>query len=73
MIPLLHLAPHSSASFVFTEFDSQNGWSSKGTSWFIGLLSGVFPFLGESSFKESEQGVTEYHCLLRIRWSVSYG
>lgn len=46
LIPLAHLAPHSSASFVFTDFESQNGWSSNGASWFIGLLSGVFPFLG---------------------------
>ena len=48
LIPLAHLAPHSSASFVFTDFESLNGWSSNGTSWFIGLLSGVFPFLGAS-------------------------
>jgi len=46
LIPLARLAPHSSASFVFTKFDNLNGWPSNGASWFIGLLSGVFPFLG---------------------------
>ena len=47
LIPLTYLAePVNSASFVFTNYTNFSGWEDRGLSWFIGLLSAVFPFLG---------------------------
>lgn len=34
------------ASYVFTEFSNTSGWTNDGTSWLVGLLSTVYPFLG---------------------------
>ncbi len=47
LIPLVCLGPISDASFVFEALNSGEGWSSGGVTWLIGLLSGVFPFLGK--------------------------
>lgn len=47
LVPLVCLGPISDPSFVFEAFDGGAGWPSGGVTWFIGLLSGVFPFLGE--------------------------
>jgi choline transport protein len=47
LIPLVYLAPHSSASDVFTVFLNGGGWSSDGLSFFIGLTTSVFPLLGK--------------------------
>lgn len=46
LIPLVHLAPHSSAEFVFTDFTNTSGWSSNVLVWFIGLISSNLPFIG---------------------------
>ncbi|KAH8696441.1 amino acid/polyamine transporter I [Talaromyces proteolyticus] len=46
LIPLVYLAPHSSAEFVFTEFANSSGWSSNGLVWFIALMSSNLPFIG---------------------------
>lgn len=40
------LSEKNTASFVFTEFVNNSGWSSDGVSWLVGLLSAVYPFLG---------------------------
>lgn len=46
LIPLVYLAPHSSAEFVFTDLANTSGWSSNGLVWFIGLISSNLPFIG---------------------------
>ncbi|MCJ1261565.1 hypothetical protein MMC22_001430 [Lobaria immixta] len=46
MIPLVYMAPHGSASDVFTIFLNEGGWSTQGLSFFVGLLGSVFSFLG---------------------------
>lgn len=46
LIPLVYLAPHSSAADVFTRFQNGGGWSSQGLSFFVGLVTGVYSFLG---------------------------
>ena len=46
-VPLLVLAKKNTASFVFTTFINDGGWSSNGVSWCIGLLSVVYPFVGK--------------------------
>ncbi|KAL9628228.1 MAG: hypothetical protein Q9164_007354, partial [Protoblastenia rupestris] len=47
LVPLIYLSPtKNSPSFVFTDFESLNGWKSDGAAWLIGLLSGIFPFMG---------------------------
>ena len=45
LIPLVYLSPHSTASFVFTEFNNLSGYKSNGLSWFIGLISANLPLV----------------------------
>ncbi|RNJ60334.1 hypothetical protein D7B24_008716 [Verticillium nonalfalfae] len=40
------MSKKNTASFVFTDFSNNSGWSSDGISWLVGLLSAVYPFLG---------------------------
>lgn len=50
LIPLVYLAPHSNASFVFKDFidtSETSGYSSGGLAFFVGLLSTNLPFIGE--------------------------
>jgi choline transport protein len=47
LIPLVHLAPHGSAKDVFATFINGGGWSSDGLSFFVGLITSVFSFLGK--------------------------
>lgn len=49
LIPLVYLAPHSSAKDVFTRFENGGEWSSEGLSFFVGLVTGVYSFLGADS------------------------
>ena len=49
LIPLVYLAPKKSASFVFTSFQNNSGWSSDGVSWCVGLLTMVFSLVGKYS------------------------
>jgi choline transport protein len=46
LIPVVHLAPISSASFVFTDFTNLSGYSSSGASWFIGQSASAILFIG---------------------------
>ena len=46
LIPLVYMAPHGSASDVFTLFLNEGGWSTQGLSFFVGLLGNAFSFLG---------------------------
>lgn len=47
LIPLVHLAPHGSPSFVFGTFINAAGWNSNGLAWFVGLISANLPFIGK--------------------------
>jgi amino acid transporter len=46
LIPLVYLAPHGSAHDVFGTFINSGGWNTNGLSWFVGLITSVFSFLG---------------------------
>ena len=46
LIPLVYLAPHGSASDVFATFLNTGGWQTNGLSFFVGLITSVFSFLG---------------------------
>ena len=48
LIPLVLLAPHGSASDVFTLFLNEGGWSTRGLSFSVGLGGNVFAILGWS-------------------------
>ena len=48
LIPLVYLAPHKDASYVFGTFTNTSGWSSAGLTWFIGLMGTNLPFIGET-------------------------
>lgn len=45
-VPLLYLAPHSSPHDVFAEFSSSAGYNNIGLSFFVGLLTAIYPFIG---------------------------
>ncbi len=49
LIPLVYLAPHSSATDMFTRFENGGGWSTQGLSFFVGLVTDVYSFLGADS------------------------
>jgi choline transport protein len=49
LIPLVYLAPHGSAKDVFATFINGGGWATDETSFFIGLITSVFSFLGADS------------------------
>ena len=44
---LVYLSPRSTAKFVFTDFENSSGWKSNGVSWFLGLLTSAWSFVGE--------------------------
>lgn len=46
LIPLVYMAPHGSAADVFTRFTNNGEWSSQGLSFFVGIVTGVYAFLG---------------------------
>lgn len=48
LIPLVYLAPHGSGHDVFATFINGDGWNSNVESFFIGLLTSVFSFLGKN-------------------------
>ncbi|PSS15140.1 hypothetical protein M430DRAFT_142583 [Amorphotheca resinae ATCC 22711] len=46
IVPLVLLAPRSTADFVFTAFLNEAGWKSDGVSWCVGLITVTFCFMG---------------------------
>jgi choline transport protein len=53
IIPLTYLAPHHTAKEVFATFANEGGWSTTGLSFFIGLTTSMFAFIGESRRKHT--------------------
>ena len=47
LIPLVYTAPHGSASEVFGQFENGGGWSTQSLSFFVGIVTGVYSFLGQ--------------------------
>lgn len=47
LVPLIYFGPHGSAHDVFAQYLTLGGYS-PGLSWFVGLITTVFAFLGES-------------------------
>lgn len=46
LVPLVYLGPHASASDVFVQYLTLGNYS-PGLSWFVGLITTVFAFIGE--------------------------
>ena len=46
MIPLVYMAPRSTAEEVFTHFLNEGDWPTQGLSFFVGLIGVAFSFLG---------------------------
>ena len=57
LIPLVHLAPHGSASDVFTQFSNGGEWSTQGLSFCIGIVTGVYAFLGQLNIPKTENAL----------------
>ena len=47
LIPLVYLAPHGSAASVFQQLNNGGGWSTNGLSFFVGLTTSMFAFIGK--------------------------
>jgi hypothetical protein len=48
LIPLVYLAPHGDTTDVFRTFLNEGGWSSDGLAFFVGLITPVYSFLGQT-------------------------
>lgn len=46
LIPLTILAPHGSAHDVFAVFSNSGGFQTEGVSFFVGIITSVFAFVG---------------------------
>ena len=76
LIPLVYTAPHGSASEVFRNFENGGGWSTQGLSFFVGIVTGVYSFLGQCYPKSlGIAGNVEADLLEtdRSRWCLPYG
>lgn len=51
LIPLVYLAPHQPANEVFTTFLNLGNWDTTALSFFVGLLTAMNSFPGESKIK----------------------
>ena len=51
LIPLVYLAPHQSAEEVFTTFLNLGDWNTTALSFFVGLITALVSFPGESKDK----------------------
>lgn len=49
LIPMVYLGPHASTKDVFKQFLNLGGWSTAGLSFFIGLSTSMFSFIGTYS------------------------
>lgn len=47
LIPLAYLAPHGTSSSVFANFQNSGGWETTGLSFFVGLSTPMFAFVGK--------------------------
>lgn len=47
LIPMTYLAPHSSAEEVFTDFLNHGELGSMGLSFFVGIITTIFAFMGK--------------------------
>ena len=48
LIPFVHLAPHTSASAVFTTVIDEGKWPTQSLSFCVGLVGSIADFVGES-------------------------
>jgi amino acid transporter len=65
LIPLVYLAPHNNAEFVFGSFINSSGWSNPGLTWLIGLIGTNLPFIGTKTSSECwKQLFNKHSCRL---------
>lgn len=64
LIPLVYLAPHKDASFVFGAFENTSGWNNPGLTWLIGLAGTNLPFIGATSLLPSNATFQTNFCRL---------
>ena len=53
LVPLVYMAPHGTASDVFTTFLNEGGFATQGLSFMVGLVGPVFCLLGKLLLQES--------------------
>ena len=58
LVPLIYLAPHGSAKDVFTNFNNGGGWDTEALSFFVGVPTTMFAFIGMSNnFGHKDAGI----------------
>ena len=75
LIPLVYLAPHNNASFVFKDWidtSATSGYGSSGLAFMVGLLSTNLPFIGTLLFFSAYTGETPL-TLSRLRRPYPHG
>ncbi|KAH8808489.1 amino acid/polyamine transporter I [Xylogone sp. PMI_703] len=68
IIPLVYLAPHGSAHDVFATFINGGGWKSNGLSFFVGIVTSVFSFLGADSACHMAEEI--YNASTIVPWAM---
>lgn len=68
LIPLVHLAPHGSASSVFNTFLNDGNYGSTGLSFFVGLLTSIYSLLGVDAAAHMAEEVRNASTV--IPWSM---
>ena len=70
LVPLVYLAPHGSAKDVFATFNNGGGWNTEALSFFIGIPTAMFAFIGMCNCFGCK---TRELTTCRIRCSFSHG
>ena len=73
LIPLAYLGPHNSAAEVFATFTNSGGWSSTGLSFFVGLPTSMFTFIGTFWLRPCPILKLPVLTIPRLRCCQSYG
>ena len=63
LISLVYFAPHGSADYIFTTFLNGGGWSTTTLSFFIGLTTSMFAFIGRLNLSHSLSIVIDRSCV----------
>lgn len=60
LIPLVHLGPQTSTTFVFTSTADFGGWNNYGLTFCVGLVTSTFPFVRTYLSPKSSLDYTEW-------------
>ena len=59
IVPLVYLAPHSSAKDVFASFNNGGDWNTEALAFFVGIPTTMFAFIGTSKIETMQDTGTD--------------